>query len=398
MKFKEKIKDNRLTVRASTSFHEEIYGNEIEIFSRQNLRGFLKPQMVKKDVVEYYGPVGVTLAQRLKKPLNKHDFLFIIEQIVLLLQKIEVNHLNLKFVLFDINRVYVNEVTKEVNFMYLPYNKSNSVDMVSFIDSIIYSIKLDSGEDMNYVSQFTYFFRGLNSFKTDAIEKYIEKEDPNIIYILKKQLIGQSGFISDKQSDVIKHEEEKRRREREAEEYKKNTTRKSSNTRSDFLFEDTGVLVEDTNQDDEGTRSFGFNDFNNEETTTFNNVSNYYNDFEETTEMSNYGNEETTVMVQNHMHYPTLYRKSTNEIIDLNKPVFRVGKERSYVDYFVNNNPHVSRSHADIITRGNRYFIKDLGAKNKTYVNNEEIFQNIEIELHDGDVIRMANEEFVFNI
>lgn len=49
---------------------------------------------------------------------------------------------------------------------------------------------------------------------------------------------------------------------------------------------------------------------------------------------------------------PNLIRVKTNEKIIINKPVFRIGKEKSYVDYFVSDNTAVSRSHANIVTRG----------------------------------------------
>ena len=96
--------------------------------------------------------------------------------------------------------------------------------------------------------------------------------------------------------------------------------------------------------------------------------------------------------------FPTLLRVLTNEKISVNKPVFRIGKEKSYVDYFVASNVAVSRSHADIITRGNKYYVKDLNSKNYTYVNDEMIPIQTEIEIKSGDRLRLGNEEFVFNI
>ena len=92
-----------------------------------------------------------------------------------------------------------------------------------------------------------------------------------------------------------------------------------------------------------------------------------------------------------------LYRTQTDEKIALNKPVFRIGKERSYVDYFVSNNGAVSRSHADIITRGSRFYIRDLNSKNRTFINGNAVAPEYETELNDGDNIRLANEEFVFH-
>ena len=95
---------------------------------------------------------------------------------------------------------------------------------------------------------------------------------------------------------------------------------------------------------------------------------------------------------------PFLIRIKNNEKIPLNKPVFRIGKERSYVDYFVGDNPAVSRSHANIINRDGRYFITDTNSTNHTYVNGIMIQSNVEVELTQGAGIRLGNEEFEFHI
>lgn len=95
--------------------------------------------------------------------------------------------------------------------------------------------------------------------------------------------------------------------------------------------------------------------------------------------------------------YPYLIRRSMNERISINKPVFRIGKERSYVDCFISNNGAISRSHADIIKRGNRYFICDRNSTNKTYRNGYMLTPEDEVEIFDGDILQLANEEFEFH-
>ena len=115
--------------------------------------------------------------------------------------------------------------------------------------------------------------------------------------------------------------------------------------------------------------------------------------------MSNAG--ETTVLgagVQQMEIVPFLIRSKNNEKILLNKPVFRIGKEKSYVDYFVSDNPAVSRSHANIITREKDYFIIDTNSKNHTYVNGNMIQSNTEVKITHGTKIRLANEDFIFNL
>lgn len=95
---------------------------------------------------------------------------------------------------------------------------------------------------------------------------------------------------------------------------------------------------------------------------------------------------------------PFLIRPKNNEKIAINKPVFRIGKERSYVDYFVGDNTAVSRSHANIVTHDGLYFIVDTNSTNHTYVNGAMIQSNIDTKLNDGDKIRLANEDFEFKL
>ncbi len=95
---------------------------------------------------------------------------------------------------------------------------------------------------------------------------------------------------------------------------------------------------------------------------------------------------------------PHLVRSRNNETIPLNKPVFRIGKEKSYVDYFIGDNTAVSRSHADIITRDGAYFVVDTNSTNHTFVNGKMIPSNVETEIHDGDKLRFGNEDFEFRL
>lgn len=93
---------------------------------------------------------------------------------------------------------------------------------------------------------------------------------------------------------------------------------------------------------------------------------------------------------------PFLIRKKTGEKIMLDKPIFRIGKEKSYVDYFIGDNTAVSRSHANIINRNGEYFVVDLNSLNHTYLNGNLIRSEEEVRIAQGAKIRLANEEFEF--
>lgn len=124
--------------------------------------------------------------------------------------------------------------------------------------------------------------------------------------------------------------------------------------------------------------------------------------FGETTNLDMLRNGGTTVlnpsMRNTQMISPNLIRMKNNEKIIINKPVFRIGKEKSYVDYFVSDNTAVSRSHANIITRDSKYYVMDTNSTNHTYVNGKMIQSNIEVEIENGDKIRFGNEDFEFRM
>ena len=95
---------------------------------------------------------------------------------------------------------------------------------------------------------------------------------------------------------------------------------------------------------------------------------------------------------------PHLIRSKNNEKIPLNKPVFRIGKERSYVDYFISDNTAISRGHANIVNHDGVFFVVDTNSTNHTYVNGVMIQSGVETKLAHGDKVRLANEDFEFKL
>lgn len=383
MKFKAKAKDCQLLVKAKTSIGESIDEKELDRFSRVYLRGFLKPKMVGRNLIEYTGPVGISLYERLKKPTTKREFLFILEQIVVAVQKLQANGMGLNNLVMDLQHVYINEVTKEIQFIYIPTMKNGlqNLNLVEFIESIAYSVKPADNKDNDFVARFIYFFKAMVPFDINKVESFVAKEDRSVINTIKKQNAGQSGFMTDKPQHYYDHYAGKEKSE--------------DDDPTGLLVEDddpTGLLVDDEDDptgllvdDDEPTGLLNADD-NDEATGHLSD-----NDADDDATGLLVGDDADIL-------FPTLFRVLTEETISINKPVFRIGKERSYVDYFVTNNIAVSRSHADIITRGSKYFVKDLNSKNHTYINNHELPIYMEVEIHDGDRLKLGNEEFIFSV
>lgn len=95
---------------------------------------------------------------------------------------------------------------------------------------------------------------------------------------------------------------------------------------------------------------------------------------------------------------PRLMRLSTKEIIDIDKDTFNIGCDPKYLLDYVISDKRISRRHASIIHRNGNYFIVDLGSKNHTYVNGNMLISNMEQILNSGDKIRLAVEEFIFQL
>lgn len=363
MKYKVKIKDCRLRVRAKASIGENIDEKELDRFSRLLLRGFLVPKLIKKNQVEYTGPIGISVYERLCKPITKRDFLFIIEQIVIVVEKLHGNNLYINSLNMNIKNIFINEATKEIQVIYLPLTAGcNDTNLIQLFENIVYLVKPDDPKDNDFASRFLYFFRELNPFDINKIENFIAKEDQSVVKFLKSKNTNQSGFMTDKPQDYYDHYEQ------------------SDEENTDLLDENTGLLFEE----DEATGLL----LEEDEATGL------------LVPEEEYEDEDTGLLCDSNtnIHFPTLHRVLTGEIISVNKPVFRLGKEKSYVDYFVTNNVAVSRSHADIITRGNKYFVVDLNSKNCTYINEQRTPVQCEVEIFDSDRIKLGNEEFIFHI
>lgn len=351
MKFKAKTKGCQLSVKAKTSFGEKIDVKDLELFFAMYNRGFLKPKTVKKNMIEYVGPIGISFYDRFKKSITKKEFYLIIEQIVIAVQKLQDNNFSVNNLVLNFQNVYINEATKEVQFVYIPIvTGMKNMSLIEFFEMIIYSVRPADVSECEFVSRFAYFFKAMRPFDINKIEMFVQQEDKSVVDLMKKKNTGQSRYMTNKQMHYYAHY--------------------ASDDEKNGLLEDaaTEILEE-------------------EETGLL---------YEEATGLLS--DEEETMLLEPDVpiHYPTLCRVLTDETICINKPVFRLGKEKSYSDYFISNNNAVSRSHADLITRGNRVFVLDLNSKNKTYINEQPIPVQQETEIFHGDRLRLANEEFVF--
>jgi len=462
-KYKTKMKDHKLIVTVKLSMKEKLEEIELEYFYLKPIRGFFEAKVLHKGTIEYFGRAeDVTLYERLEKPISKHDFFMIIEQVVVAVQNIQNNkQLTTDSIVSDVKRVFVNRNTNEILFIYLPVKQVQMGNtLVGFVEDIIYSAKLIEEKDKDYISRFTHFFKGLQSFDADAIERFIQNEDSSVVSMFKhndsghksgSRSGGQTSSYSGNSNDTVPFYEKERRggetepfydynienedeergiellRDDDRNEYEdghwtmpfrnngssnrydngKNTTKLRDDGRDHGEYDrgkNTTKLQKDNVDHDgygnrNGTEKLQKDRYGNKNGTTrlqHDDAVHEYEDGNGTTPLS--GDDSIGRKSANERIYAKLYRVKTGEVIIINKVFFRIGSERGDADYVVSDNNTVSRNHANIIIKGGSFFIEDLNSLNHTYINGKVILAREEMEIYNGDRIQLSNEEFEFQV
>lgn len=189
-KLKVSIKKSTVTAMMKAGRKERINETELSQLARIKPCGIMHVTKTKKDSVIYTCPANINLTDRLKKAISKYDFFFMIEQIVIMVEDVYNNGLNVNSVRFNMDDVYINEMTKEMYFIYFPIvGGQESADIVGFIENIIYTMTPVINEDTDYISRFMYYVRSFHGFNGNAIEKYISREERAVVNVLKNKAV-----------------------------------------------------------------------------------------------------------------------------------------------------------------------------------------------------------------
>lgn len=116
-------------------------------------------------------------------------------------------------------------------------------------------------------------------------------------------------------------------------------------------------------------------------------------------QISDFESEDTVVLDDSNTEgaYLEYFENGLSTKIKLTKVNFMIGKLRGQCDFVLNNNK-ISKMHAEFITRGTDYFVKDYNSTNGTYINgsDQRIASNAEYQIFNGDRITLANVDMTF--
>lgn len=376
MKIKTKVQNSYLVVKTKIPFKQKLDKNELERFAQLGLRGYLKPERWTNHRAQYRGPVAISLRQRLEQPVNRRDFLFILAHLAGALQSALNSRMPMGFVLWDLDHIYINEATRELQFLYLPLMTDCDRRMpVAFLQQLCYAARPDPAQkDSEFILRFIQFFKSQRAPMPKRILDFIAQEDKALLSVVTKSIQLNSGFMTNKRSHYEQHYQAfwaSSTEDMPVDDDEDTGILDTAGSAAAEDDEDTGILAEAAAPNapqSEGDQTCLLDD----------------------TPAPAPARPEAPPSC------PWLLRQRTGEKFYLSKPVVRVGKERSQVDFFIADNSAISRSHADLITRGKRYFVMDLGSLNHCFINGSMLPARFEAEIRNGDTLRLADEEFLF--
>ncbi|PAV28975.1 hypothetical protein CIL05_13420 [Virgibacillus profundi] len=134
------------------------------------------------------------------------------------------------------------------------------------------------------------------------------------------------------------------------------------------------------------------------------------NDYSEVNSSDSYGNQlndQTMLLDENEMlpqnsgervnNYLVIEREGIEENIELDTDNFIIGRAEKGTN-LCEKGVGISRLHVEFIKLSDTYGIKDLGAKNGTYINNEKIIPYKILELSNEDTIQIGKTIYIYKV
>ena len=354
-------------------------------------------QKRKDTIIECVVQDLVSANQYFQGVVSRKMFLDFAVQIAGLIKNCEKNMISANNLDLQKDRVFVDPITKAVKCIYWPVVNNQQADPPNiFLKQLPYDISFNPHEDKSYIEQYASFFDGYKPFSINEFERFLLK--------LQGKATNPTRTPSETLSGKLAEEEAARNAQQSnpAIEYNPLSDQRDNrgshgndtHSRSIIYCSKCGA------KNDAGANYCA---------ACGNKIGPLPNSADTNTSGSKKQPRGTTVLgavnggtvvlgydEPDEPVYPRLVRKKTGESFSIDKPVFRIGTEQPYCDLFISDNTYISRSHADIITRDGRFYIVDKNSTNRTFVDGKVVARETEVEVYDGTIIKLANEEFDF--
>lgn len=343
----------------------ELYG-----INQGIIPGLLRIGAAKKGaaIILRYDLTGYpTLREYLQTPLTRERFTQLLQSILSTLQKMKKAVYNAGCLLMDADTVLVNPANRNVLFVFVPFSPfENDTSLQSMLLSIVKYAVFSADEDTGYIREYIAILnRGIN-FSPFELEQFVNKlsghapiKDAVECPLCHQKMEPEACYCTNCGCKLVGRSEALRKITYDPQMSPQQSPQQPDGKTDSISSVPAGGRTTVLTDMPGGTTVLGYNE-------------------------------------EPEISYPYLIREKTGEKIVINKPSFRLGKEKQYCDYFLSDNSAISRSHADIIERKGRYFVMDRNSTNHTYVDGRVIRPEQEVELFDGTALRLANENFTY--
>jgi len=426
------------------------------MLSNNKISGVMPVNLLQKNdekYLQYNVSSKVVLRQFFEGIVNKKRIITVFSCIIRAVLEAEEYMLDARNFIFDMDYIFVDVTSAKASIISLPLiGNEGSGDIAGFFKNIMFSTQFEQSENTDYVAKIISYLNGTNNFSLQEFKKLLQDaldSEKSFSYTM-----AQSSIKSSNQNRV-RHSETNSGSGVQAIPYripepqaKANDASKSKDSASEkkkkrsLLHRIFIVEPKEETEDKKGTKprkekkeakkknrgkkenaapNMGFavpgqaptygmpkipepavkKPNSTPAVPASNSVQRRYSsNFGETTVLGSDTSGETTVLGSSVIPAedinPRLKRVRTGEVIHINKPVLRIGKEESYVDYCIKNNTSISRSHANLISKEGKFYIVDTNSTNHTFVNDSMIPGNEEIRIEHGSKLKLADEEFEF--
>lgn len=430
-----KIEKNNMTFLEIKSIKgQQLDQVQVEAISKNKIEGLL-PMSLKGDDKSFkliYNITGmISLRNYLQSTqLTKQLFGFLLQNILNIWQTLDANYFSMTGLLLDFGKVKVEPSSKRLYYIYLPIQHyDNGVNIKDFLLDILNNCSFAPCDDYTFVEEYLRILNTGVNFSIFELEEYISaltgvqkrttatKKCPNCGKIvsadanfctecqyswLKKGITGPTGMgtydpLNDNNDDYYTDEEVDWGNFDDGvvtlDNYDEVDSGNNDVDDSLSYTEDNSNPITLSGADDQVDISLDSNDDLPNDLTDEIGTTVLGDDLDDDDDIA------TTVLSAEKIIIYTGYltRISNNEKKKIDKNLYRVGRN-SKNDFIISDNTAVGREHAIIVAEDDHFYINDQNSTNKTYVNGNVIDPKINVEIFDDTSIKLANEDFLFNI
>lgn len=366
--------NGEVCIKCRFTGNEMLNEPEYRYFIDNRIKGWLVPFAEGTDRLEFTGAKGIPLINKIRSGIDKQEYFCIIKNLLDIIKVAETCGFNMQNIVIDPNFITVDTAGLDIYLFYLPlwYNESCNDGIVNCLRKISTFAQYKSQSDYSAVDGFMNFVCRESGFTISEAKEYIRKEVPSL-FPAQTAKPAHTQF-----------------------------SRPASNTPKSEHTQFSKPHIPEPSQH-----------INNMAQTIINDINKGSQEFKHTAApevpepkiIPSLNSDKKNVLPElvksEHIrsapqNYPKLTRRATGITVNIDKPVFRIGKERDKVDLCITENRTVSRVHATIYTRSGSCYIEDNNSTNRTYINGTAVPANMEIKIKNGDVLKLSNEEFDF--